>query len=255
MMVFVAIITKNNLLGTKKVRGALIIRGIVGSIVILYAYFSVKLIDPSESTALLSFSMIITPILARFLIKKKFPIFNILPLTMSLIGVFFIAQPSVLFNKRSLFTNFNNCSFNLTDCDHFSSNENNQFKRILGILFGLITAFSSAFVLVSMENLKNKKVHFSIISAYVLYFGIPISFLISLVTYITDGQKHDMTLINDLPSILYQIGFATMAGVASVLSQVAINFALKHEDSSKVAIIRSTSVLYAFLFQYLFLPM
>ena len=89
--------------------------------------------------------------------------------------------------------------------------------------------------------------------AYVSYLGLPISFLISLITYLTDGQKHDMTLVQDLASILYQIGFLIMAGTSSVLSQLLMYVSLKYVDPSKFSILRATDLLYAFLFQYLFL--
>ena len=253
IMILMGVISKNNLLGPKESRKTLIIRGICGSIAMISLNYSIKLINPSDTSALMRLNIVIIPIFARFFIKEKFGLFNFMPLVMSILGVFFIAQPSFLFKKISQLKNFNNCSFNLTYCHGLSSNEDQQLQRIFGIIFGLLTAFFSAFVTVLMKKLTNKKVHFSIVIVYASYVGLPISFLISLVTFLSDKQIHDMTLVQDLPSILYQIGFAVMAGILGVCSQVLMNFSLKYEDSSKVSIIRATDLFYSFLFQYLIL--
>ena len=107
--------------------------------------------------------------------------------------------------------------------------------------------------MVILKKLANNKVHYSLPILYPAYIGIPTSCLISLVMFLTGAQKKDMQLVEDVPSILYQVSFAVASGLFGVLSQVFMNLSLKFEDTSKVSMVRSTDLLFTFLFQYLIL--
>lgn len=106
---------------------------------------------------------------------------------------------------------------------------------------------------VILKQLSNKKVHFSIATIYASYFGLPVSFIISLIMLITGTTQRDQELLKDIPSFTLQIFFSLMSGVSGVLSQIAKVTSYKHEDASKISIIRSTDLFFTYIFQYFFL--
>ena len=104
-----------------------------------------------------------------------------------------------------------------------------------------------------LKKLTNSKVHFSTATIYASYFGIPVSFIISLLMQITGTTQRDPALLEDIPSFTLQILFSLMSGMSGVLSQIAKVTAYKYEDASKISIIRSTDLFFTYIFQYFFL--
>ena len=253
LMIVVAYFNKQNLLGPKDMRKMLLIRGLMGTIGMLTSFYSIKLIDPSDSAALLHLSIVIVPIISRVFLKEKFKIINLFSLIMSIFGVFLIAQPSFLFKQKFDFNFQNNCNLTITNCSHSSANQDISLKKILGISIGLVTPFITAFVVVILKKLANNKVHYSIAVIYPAYVGVPTSLLLSLVMFLTGARKNDMKLIEDVPSILYQVAFALSSGIFGVFSQIFMILSLKYEETSKILIVRSTDLLLIFLFQHLIL--
>ena len=251
LMLLIALITKQNLLGPKEMRKILFLRGFIGTISVLCLHVSVKFINPSDTTSLFNLSIVFVPIIARFYIKEKFSIMHLIALVISILGVLFIAQPAFLFQQNSQLIISNNYTNNLTNIT--TSALNASFNKIFGISIGLLSAFLSAVVAVLLKKLTIKKVHYSVTIIYASYVGIPVSILISLIMYLTSSQKHNMELVQDMPSVLYQIGFGSISGLFAVVSIIFKISALKYDDTSKVAIICSTDLLFSFLFQYLLL--
>ena len=77
---------KENPLGPKKHRCVLFIRGIVHSLGVLSMKISVKLISPSDATALLHTNAIIVALMSRFIFKEMFSFIHILCLFMAITG-------------------------------------------------------------------------------------------------------------------------------------------------------------------------
>ena len=200
---------------------------------------------------MINLSIVFIPIIARFYIKEKFSIIHLIALVISILGVFFIAQPSFLFKQSAQLNTFNNqtnSSINLNIL-----NEENRFNRIFGISIGLFSALLSGIVAVLLKKLTNQKVHYSVAIIYATYIGLPVSLLISLIMYLTGSKKINLELVQDVPSILYQIAFGLSSGLFGVFSQIAMNFALKYDDTTKVSMFRSTDLLFSFIFQYVLL--
>ena len=74
-----------------------------------------------------------------------------------------------------------------------------------------------------------------------------------MINFLIGDDKHDLNLLKDAPSVLYQILFALVAAVFGVLAQILMNLSLKYEGATKVTLIRSTELVFSFLFQYLLL--
>ena len=246
-MLIIGSITKTNLLGPKDVRNYLLLVGFFNVLTVLTIFFSIKSIDPSESTALFSMNLAITPIIARIYLKEKFGIINFLPLIISIIGVCLISQPSFLFKEKIDFNNQN--GLNSTNISSITK----DLDKVLGITAGLCSALFYASMTIFIKKLANRKIHYSLTVIYSSYVSVPLTFSLSLVLFLSDIQKYDVKLVQDLPSIVYQILFAISSGVFGVLFQIFLNIALKYETTTNVSMICSTSLFFTFLLQFLIL--
>ena len=128
---------------------------------------------------------------------------------------------------------------------------NNLFTYI-GIILALLGAFTIGIVETTIKKLCIEKVHYSISIIYGGYFGIPISLLISIFFYSTGLHAHSSSslLINNPIIILKQIGYSFLSGFFGVMAQLFLNFALAYEDASKIAIFKTTDLIFTFLFQF-----
>ena len=238
---------KVNLIGDKQYRKTLVFSGIVFSLGATVMFLSVKLINPSDVMALYQLNMVFIPIIARFYLKEKFRLYNILPLILSILGVIFISQPSFLFKKDEII----NCDFNLTNCTN--TNDSNFLNRLIGIKLGALCGMIVGLAIVLSRKIAKKNIDFTVPVIYQSFFGIPICILLSLLFYLIGHQKYDMTLVKDVPSILFQILYTILAGLFGSFLQVFLNLAVKYEESLKVSMIYSNSLLFSFLFQFLIL--
>ena len=238
---------KINLCGVKEIRKTLVAIGIVFSLALAFMLLSVKLINPSEVSALYQLNMVVIPIIARFYLKEKFRLYNILPLILSILGVFFISQPSFLFKKDEII----NCDFNLTNCTN--TNDTNILNKLFGIKLGALCGILVGLAMVISRKIAKNKIHFTVPVIYQSFIGIPVCILLSLIFYLIGHQKYDMTLVKDVPNILFQILYAVLAGLFGSFLQVFLNLAMKYEETLKVSMIYSNSLLFTFLFQFLIL--
>ena len=132
----IIIYNKDNFLGNKKSRKLLMTRGLIGTIALISLHFAVKLLNPSDAVALLHLNTVIVAIAARIILKEKINLAHVTCLIMSMVGVVFIAQPSLLFSKHNeIQNNYTAYQNNNTAVENeFSTITNGQF--ILGIILG-----------------------------------------------------------------------------------------------------------------------
>ena len=118
----------------------------------------------------------------------------------------------------------------------------------------------------------NQKVHYTVTTIYVSYFGMPFTSAACILLLATGLEKKDTTI--PLVQLIFQIVYLLIAGTTGTLAQVGwnwknsfffgikfkiflskvfFNISLKHEDASKIAIIRSADFFFTYLFQYLWL--
>ena len=251
-MLLIGTCVKTTRLGPKEIRKILLLIGVFNTLTVLFLFFSIKFINPSEASALFQLNMVIIPIFARIYLKEKFIVVNLFSLIMAIVGVFFISQPSFLFKQKSSLVHMNHSDFNFTH-NHSNFTLNKGHNKVLGISSGLLSAFLYAMMAVCMKQVASKKVHYTVTTIYQAYVGIPVSFTISLVFYFTGAQQRNMSLVQNVPNIIYQVLFAVGSGVFGVLFQIFLNVALKYEEASKVSMIGSTNLLFTFLFQFLIL--
>lgn len=246
VMFLIAIYKKEKLFGEVEQRKILIFRALFGTIGLLVITLSFKLIDPSDTISLVNSSIIIVSVMSRVILKEKYTICHLLALTMTFIGVMLIAQPSFLISKTSHKTNETFSSQNETQLEI----ERMDLNRYLGIGFGLTGAFAASVVSILLKKLANNKVHFSIAIIYASYLGLPVCSLISFILLYTGKEVKPLISYFEL---LIQIGITVLAAISGLTGQACMNFAFLHEDVTKVSLVRSTDVLFTFLFQYIVL--
>lgn len=126
-------------LGPKGSRKFLVIRGTFGTIAMICLHFALKLINPSDATALLHLNTVLVTVFARVALKEKLSLAHLACLLLSALGVLFIAQPSFLFGARQVMS-VNNQTVNgtlyttNTKPNEFAQITNSSF--ILGISLG-----------------------------------------------------------------------------------------------------------------------
>ena len=253
---------KSHPLGPIKQRKLLVMRAFFGSIGLVTFFFAFKLLEPSDCLAITHTSVIITSILARIILKEKLTIAHLIAVLLTVAGVILIAKPAALFgnltqlNKTALL--FSNCSTNETtflNCSAVIESDQNSFNTefytTIGIIIALFCSLCSSTVQILLKKLSTQKVHYSIVIIYVTYVGIPVTLAISVVMALT-GLSHK-NFPNNLHKMPLQILYVTISAVLGIFSQILLNFSLKYEEASKVAIFRTLDVFFTFLFQYVFL--
>ncbi|RNA41329.1 solute carrier family 35 member G1 [Brachionus plicatilis] len=250
-MLLIIFKSKLNPFGKKEDRIRLILRGIFGMLGLICLHFSVKFIDPSDSAALLHSKIVLVSILSRIFLKEKLNLAHMLSILLTIIGVLLVSQPSFL--KQFIYSNFNSTEIYLKNSTIGIVSENLGFRPALGISFGLVAAFFSSLVPLFLKNLSNRKVHYSVSVIYAGYFGFPFSLLLSLVLYLSDLENRNFDEFKSSSVILWQLFYSFISASSGVVSQIMMNISLKYEEASKVALLRSTDLLYTFVLQHFFL--
>ena len=80
----------------------LIARGVVGAIALICVYYAITTLPLAEATILQYLHPVFTAILATVFLKERLQLSTISCIVLSLIGLLFIVQPSLLFNNRLL---------------------------------------------------------------------------------------------------------------------------------------------------------
>ena len=254
-MIIIAKYKKFSLLGVKEHRKLLTLRGFFGFLGLMSLYFSVKLINPSDSTALSNTKLIILAVLARIFLKERFTTIHLFSLLLTISGIVLISQPSFLIKPFIKMTD--NQTFNKSVVEFLSESNNNlglsvSMRSYIGISLALFSAFASSFVSILIKKLTNIKAHFSILIIYASYIGLPTSLLITLVLRLTDAQKSNRNFY-DMYYIWLQIFYSVCSASCGIMGQILLTNSFKHEDVTKIFVLRSTNLFWSFFLQYIFL--
>lgn len=201
----------------------LVLRGLIGSLSVICGIFALTYLHPSNVSAINNLSVFTTTVLARFLLEEKITPYHLISSIFSLIGITLIIKPKFL----------------------FSINED-YLKVYLGTTLALLSSIFIGSTQVLVKKLTNSKVHYSIVSIYPCFFGIPASLCISYM------NKKSIKSQN-FDDLKYDLVYSLLAGVSGSLSLVFLSKALEKEDASKVAIVKNTDVLFSFVLQFIFL--
>jgi drug/metabolite transporter (DMT)-like permease len=229
----------------------LLVRGAIRVVGLLSLYFALSLIPPSDCNAILHSSVILTAILSRIIFKEKLSFTHVIAIAFTVTGIIFILKPTAIFgstitiknetfNNNSIETNKNNNSFII------------QNSLPIGITCSILTAILFTLTNLIMKKLCKKKLHWCYQTAFGSYVGLPIALLISVSLFLS-GQSHKKDSVDNVNMYYLHIFYSILSGIFGNLGQIALNFALMYEEPTKVAIIKTTDVLFSFLLQLVIL--
>jgi len=118
-------------------------------------------------------------------------------------------------------------------------------------MFAIGHSFCHGIVQILMKKLSTKNVHFSLVTIFTSYFGIPVSAIISVILVLT-GIAHKNFEAESEHLLLHSF-YVLCGAFIGVLTQIAINLAYKHEEASRVAIVRTIDVFFSFFIQFFML--
>ena len=252
-MISLLLYKKEPLLGPKEQRKLLFQRSFFGIFAVVFTNFAIKYIDPSDNLALSHTNVIITAIMARIFLKEKLGLQHFLSVVLTLAGILLITKPTFIFEKVIKTINITNISNETDECYTKAHDYTTHgiYDRLIGICFAMIGAFGSAAIHIIVKKLCVNKVYFGVTTLYGTFLGLPASILTSVLLVVTGLYHNDP--VCELKNLPYDIMYGMIGGCFAVLAHVSFNISLKHEEATKVAIIRTIDVLFSFLMQFLIL--
>lgn len=165
----------------------------------------------------------------------------------------FICKPSFLTSLLLPKSNLSSIeSSNITTKSNVDPTES-ALKTVLGLGLAILAATLIALAMIILKKLHNSKVHYSVNMIYPPLVGIPISLVISLLSFYFGFEKRNTELCKDTVTILWQVGYLAISAITNLLTQLFFNIAVKYEDVSKLSIIRISDLLFTLILQALIL--
>jgi drug/metabolite transporter (DMT)-like permease len=259
VMILILRYKKLKLLGPKKEFRLLFIRGLVGSIALICFYFSIMLLNPSDSVTLVHSSLIITAVCSRIFFKEKLTIAHIIAILLTVNGIIFISKPSFLFpvvkiividqENATLSMPINQTTTSLID-DSFTETIK-SLKPLFGVLFAMGSACGTSAVFFTLKKLTSKKVHWASTTIYVCWTGIPFSMILSaFLIFYGHYHKDIKSELNMLPMDLF---YSCFGACMSIIGQIFLNIAFRYEEPTKIAITKTVDVFFSCVLQYFLL--
>lgn len=257
LMIIIICYNRDHMLGPKGQRLLLSVRGIIGVCALVFLYFALLFIPPSDLSAIANSSIIITAILARIFLKEKIGISHLFALLFTIFGVLFIVKPEFIFKHFSFFSmgqeiknqTLINTTSNSTLANATAVSEETKF--LIGIILVILAALLFGLLQVLVKKLCNYEVHWAVNTIYPAYFGIPVCICISAILYFMEFSHKNLK--EELSILPYHVLYSSISAVFGILGQVSMNISLSCEDATKVSIVKTTDVLIAFVLQLIIL--
>jgi drug/metabolite transporter (DMT)-like permease len=237
-----------NIFGPKGQRCMLSLRGIVGLAGSLFIYVGLVLIPPSDCSAISHSSIIITAILGRLLLNEKLGIIHLFSLLFTIIGVFFISKPSILFSNLNIVQHNNTSSVDVSKYVSFWE----ENKLGIGVGSVVMSAIFFGILQILIKKLCNMNVHWSVNTIYMAYYGLPVALFLSFLLYYL-GYAHQSIKNYKTSVVLENVLYSALSAVLCLVAQICLNLALVYEEATRVSIMKTFDVLIAFVLQYFIL--
>ncbi len=233
-----------------KTIGLLTVRGLFGFSALCFSYLSLKYLDVSDVESVQNSSLLITAILGRIFLKEKMSMFHLVAILFTIVGVVLILRPTVLFGIETDLEKL--LKLNLTAVKNGTIGTGSKYSKesLITSVIGVSTVIISA-ILTSISHITIKKlciynIHFSVNSMYPVIFGLPFSAILSVWLFILESKCQ----FKILP---LHVLFSCCSGLISTVGLIFLNKALMVEDTTRISVIRTSGVLFSFIFQYAFL--
>lgn len=235
---------------SKETTSLLTLRGLTGFSALCFSYLSLGYLDVSDVESVQNSGVLITAFLSRIFLKEKLSTCHLVSLVFTVVGVILILRPTILFGIESDLEKLLN--YNLTTgLNNTAGMESRYSKKALiassiGVSAVVISALFSSISHITIKKLCIYNIHFSVISMYPVIFGLPISALMSVWLFILQSK----CVFEILPMHLV---LSSCGGLVSIFGLISLNKALEIEDTTRIAMLRTTSVLFSFILQYVVL--
>lgn len=232
--------------GEKKNVWSLCLMGIVEAAAIVLVYLSLEKIPVGDSTVIQFTAPVFTMIFSFCITKVCCSFIDGIFGSVSFIGVVFIAKPSLIEgNSRSIYFHQHHRivshGFNATAMPHESA-KNLSTDYIVGGIFALAAAICLSWFYI-LNKMNGKKTDVTLTILYPSIFGM----LIAPFAMLFKGEHVVLGELNSLSwGLLFIVGFVAFIGLMFMAE------ALQLENPGPAVLIRNMDVIYAFVFQFLF---
>ncbi|KAM4636940.1 solute carrier family 35 member G1 [Discoglossus pictus] len=214
---------KVGFLGPKDQRIYLFLRGFLGSSAMILLYYAVQSMPLADATVITFSSPAFTCIFACIFLKEKCSIWDIIFMLFTITGVVLIARPPFIFGSR------------------FDGLEEDYTGRLKGTIAAVGCAVGAALTIVVLRKM-GKSVHYFLSIWYYAIIG-----LIECVIALSVLGEWNLPSCGKDRWLLVCIGLLGLGG------QTFLVKALQIEKAGPVSIMRTMDVVFAFIFQALFL--
>jgi drug/metabolite transporter (DMT)-like permease len=216
--------SKEQFFGNPGDRLMLWLRAMLGTWSMCLMYYAIHHMPLGDASVLHFSSPVFVGIFAFFILKESCGIFEIGTICTTFIGIIFIAQPPFIFGAKS-------------DKD---GEETNIWRRMIASCCALLASLCGAGVHITLRKLKH--VHYS-----------TVIFTYSLWGMIQSAVFCYIVNVWSLPAGAKGWGCLTGVGLLAVSAQVCFTLALKTENAGAVSVLRSSEIVFAFVWQVVFL--
>lgn len=229
LVIMLSIAFKNNLkiFGEKIDRRLLLIRGLIGTMGLMFAYAALSMLNPSDFSAIIQSNVIITAILARIYLKEKLTLAHFISVLLTIVGVLLISQPSFIFPTTLGKLN----QSNITNSTNHLINSNGMGMNKIGLIIAICDAFLWSGSQIVLKKLCNKKVHFSINNIYTSYIGLPLSLILSCILVYTGNSNLIYNIRYNWVDFKWHLFYSFCVSILGVGNMIIVNFAMSLEEA------------------------
>ncbi|KAM3835373.1 solute carrier family 35 member G1 [Vipera latastei] len=214
---------KTGFLGPKDKRMVLFLRGLLGSGAMILVYYAFQVMPLADATVITFSSPVFTSFFAWIFLREKYSLWDLLFTLITITGVVLIARPPFLFGSSVL------------------DMEESYTDHLKGTIAAIASAVAAALTFVILRKV-GKSVHYFLSIWYYAIIGLIVC-IIAL--FVMDAWTLPNCGIDRF--LLISIGLLGLGG------QIFLTKALQIEKAGPVAIMKTMDVVFAFIFQVLFL--
>ncbi|KAM7072949.1 solute carrier family 35 member G1 [Molossus nigricans] len=214
---------KSGFIGPKDQRIFLVLRGTLGSIAMILLYYAFQTTSLADATVISFSCPVFTSIFACIFLKEKYGLWDALFTAFTIIGVIFIVRPPFLFGSNA---------------SRMSESYSDHLK---GTFASVGHAVFAALTLVILRKM-GKSVDYFLTIWYYVVVGLMVSTIILFIL----GEW-------SLPYCGLDRLFLMLIGLFGLGGQVFLTKAIQIEKAGLVALMRTMDVVFAFIFQIIFL--
>ncbi|CAL8144799.1 unnamed protein product [Orchesella dallaii] len=195
----------------------LILQAIIGSNSILLAFFGFKYLSIADTTVISTSASIFVTFVAFVLLGEKLGVVPILTAMLAVIGVWIISKPSIITGAEGI-------------------NE----EIIIGIFLSVCSMVLLTIHYVILRYIR--AVHHTLVTLSFAIWGLIECVVVSFAIGVLEA-----------PKTLEEVGLLLATAALAFSAVTCLTLALKYEQAGPVALVRTIEVVFAFLWQYIFL--